>query len=56
MYVIHDQMPFQNPALFLLGQLAKYLPAVLTQLLVELLAPTLGDEHHLVFAFPSRML
>jgi hypothetical protein len=56
MYMIHDQVPFQNPALLLLGQLAKHLPKMLTQLLVQLRAPTLGDEHDMVFAFPSRML
>jgi hypothetical protein len=54
--VIHDQVPFQDLALPLLSQLAKHLPKVLTQLLVKLLAPTLGDEHNMIFAFPFRML
>ena len=53
--VIDDQVPFQNLALLLLGQPAKYLPEVLTQLLVELLAPTFRNEHDMVFAFPFRM-
>jgi hypothetical protein len=56
MHVVHNQVPFQNLALFLLGQPAKYLPQVLPQLLVQLLAPTLGNEHDMVFAFPSCML
>ena len=54
-HVIDDQVPFQNLALLLLGQPAKYLPEVLTQLLVELLAPTFRNEHDMVFAFPFRM-
>jgi hypothetical protein len=55
-HVVHDQVPFQNLAFLPLGQLAKHLPKVLSQLLVQLLAPTLGDEHDMVFAFPFRMV
>jgi len=54
--MVHDHVPFQNLAFPPLGQLVKDLPKVVSQLLVQLLAPTLGNEHDIVFAFPFRMI
>ena len=54
-HVIGHQMPFLDPALLLLRQLAKHLPKMPPQLPVQRLPAALRDEHHVVFALPLRV-
>jgi hypothetical protein len=44
-----------DPTLFLLRQLAEYLAHLPPQFSIPLLAPALGDKHHMVFALPLGM-
>jgi hypothetical protein len=46
-------MTFLNPALLLLGELAKNLAQMLPKLSVKNLTPTLRYENYMIFALPS---
>jgi hypothetical protein len=53
MHVIRHQMAIQNLALFLPGQSVEDFSQVSARLSKQHLAPSLGNEHHMVFAVPS---
>ena len=55
MHVIRTQMPFQNLALFLSGELMKYLPKTPTNLPIQNLPSALRYEHNVVLALPFCM-
>jgi len=48
-------MPFFDPTLLLLGQLAEHLAQVPPQLPIQHSSPALGDEHNVIFALPLGM-
>jgi len=48
-------MPFFDPALPLLRQLAEHFAQVQSQFRVPSLSAPLGDEHRLIFALPLSM-
>src|SRR5215470_17848656 len=52
MHVIAHQMSLLNPALLLFCQSPEHFPQILSQLNIQRLAPTFGNEHHVVFALP----
>jgi hypothetical protein len=52
-HVIRHQMAIQNLALFLPGQSVEDFSQVSTRLSKQHLAPSLGNEHDMVFAVPS---
>src|SRR5208283_3409681 len=56
MHMIDHQVPLPNLAFLLARQLSQYTAQVLTQRAVKRLAPVFRDEHHMVFAFPLRMV
>jgi hypothetical protein len=45
-------MPFQKPALLLLGQTTEYLAQMLSKTDIQHAATTLGDKGYMVFALP----
>jgi hypothetical protein len=49
------EMTFHDMALFLLGQTSEHFAQMLTQFLVQLLAPVLGDKNYVVLALPFRV-
>jgi hypothetical protein len=49
------EMTFHDMALFLLGQTSEHFAQMLTQFLVQLLAPVLGDNDYVVLALPFRV-
>jgi hypothetical protein len=53
MHVIRHHMAIQNLALFLPGQRVEDFSQLPTRLSKQHLAPSLGDEHDMVFAVPS---
>ena len=53
MDVVRHQMSIQNPALFLPGQSVEDFSQVSARLSKQHLAPSLGNEHDMVFAVPS---
>jgi hypothetical protein len=53
MDVIRHQMAIQNLALFLPGQRVKDFSQLSASLSKQHLAPSLGNEHDMVFAVPS---
>jgi hypothetical protein len=53
MRVIRHQMAIQNLASFLPGQRVKDFSQVPARLSEQHLAPSLGDEHPMLFAVPS---
>jgi hypothetical protein len=52
MYVIWHQMTLHNLTLFLLGQGVEDFSQLPARLSEKHLAPSLGNEHHMVFAVP----
>jgi hypothetical protein len=53
--MIGELMPFQNPALSLLGQLAKHFTQMSSQAPVQHLPATLRDKNNVVLALPFRV-
>src|SRR4029077_15101108 len=53
MHMVRQQVPFHNLALFLPGQSVENLSQLPTRLSKQHLAPSLGNEHNMVFAVPS---
>jgi hypothetical protein len=56
LHMIQKHVPFLDPALPLKRELAKYLPQLRPQLTVLRLTPPLGNEHHVLFALPFRVI
>ena len=52
MHMVGHQMPFQNLAFLLSGQRVKNFAQLPTHLSEQYLTPSLGHEHHMVFAIP----
>jgi len=52
MYMIRHQVPFENLAFFLPRQGMENLSQLAAHSSEYHLAPSLGDEHHVVFAVP----
>ena len=50
MHVVRQQMPFENLALLLPGQSMEDFSQMTTNLPEKNLSPSLGHEHHMVFA------
>ena len=55
MHVVRQQMPFENLALLLPGQRMEDFSQMTTNLPEKHLSPSLGHEHHMVFAVPFGM-
>ena len=55
LHMIRHQVPIQNLALFLPGQSVEDFSQLPTRLSKQHLASSLGSEHDMVFAVPSRM-
>ena len=53
MHMVRHQVSLQNLALFLPGQRVEDFSQLPTRLSKQHLAPSLGDEHDMVFAVPS---
>jgi hypothetical protein len=53
MHMVRHQVSLQNLALFLPGQCVEDFSQLPTRLSKQHLAPSLGDEHDMVFAVPS---
>ena len=53
--MIRHQVPFLDPALLLISQLAEHFSKVLPQLSVQYFSSTLGNKYHMVFALPLRV-
>ena len=55
MDMIGEQVPFDDPTLFLPSQIVKNLSEHLSYLSVDRLAAILGNEHDMILAIPSGM-
>src|SRR5262247_3530596 len=55
MDMVRQQMAFHNPTLLLAGQLMKDPAQARSDLAIHRFAAILGDEYHMILAFPARV-
>jgi len=54
--MVRHQVPFQYPALPLLGQSVEDIPQIISQFPIQGLASTFWNKHHVVLALPFRVI